>query len=99
GPSKGSRFLLSGESLQTGVSIGRNKESDIFLDDVTVSRSHARIAKTVAGIEISDSGSLNGTYVNNISLGEKILASGDEIQIGKFHMLFVSSSIQSTKEK
>ena len=90
GPSKGSRYLLSESALRSNVSIGRSKDSDIFLDDVTVSRSHAKIFSTDLGIEISDLGSLNGTYVNNELLAGKKLVSGDEIQIGKFHMLFIS---------
>jgi hypothetical protein len=99
GASKGSRFLLNSEALDAGVTIGRSKESDIFLDDVTVSRSHAKINKTPSGIGISDLGSLNGTYVNNQSLGNKELNSGDEIQIGKFHMLFVCKKIDTKGEK
>jgi pSer/pThr/pTyr-binding forkhead associated (FHA) protein len=90
GPSKGSRYLLNESALRSNVSIGRSKDSDIFLDDVTVSRSHAKIFSTDLGIEISDLGSLNGTYVNNELLAGKKLVSGDEIQIGKFHMLFIS---------
>jgi pSer/pThr/pTyr-binding forkhead associated (FHA) protein len=90
GPSKGSRYLLSEGALRSSVSIGRSKDSDVFLDDVTVSRSHAKIFSTDSGIEITDLGSLNGTYVNNELLAGKKLISGDEIQIGKFHMLFIS---------
>lgn len=90
GPSKGSRYLLNESALRSTVSIGRSRDSDIFLDDVTVSRSHAKIFSTNSGIEIADLGSLNGTYVNNELLTEKKLISGDEIQIGKFHMLFIS---------
>jgi pSer/pThr/pTyr-binding forkhead associated (FHA) protein len=95
GPSKGSRYLLDQGALQATVSIGRSKESNIFLDDITVSRTHAKIFMTPLGIEISDLGSLNGTYVNNESLANKKLLSGDEIQIGKFHMLFVAATEQS----
>jgi hypothetical protein len=95
GPAKGSRYLLEKSALLTGVSIGRSKESDIFLDDVTVSRSHAKLTIGSSGVQIIDLGSLNGTYVNNVSLNEKPLISGDEIQIGKFHMLFVSSDSSS----
>ena len=86
GPSKGSRFLLTVQ----GSTIGRAPESDVFLDDVTVSRKHARIVATSAGsYRLEDLGSLNGTYINNESVAEVSLASGDEIQIGKFHMLFL----------
>lgn len=95
GPAKGSRYLLDQSALLGGVSIGRSKESDVFLDDVTVSRAHAKLVMGNSGVEIIDLGSLNGTYVNNVLLNEKPLVSGDEIQIGKFHMLFVSSNTSS----
>ena len=86
GSNLGSRFLITSQ----GASIGRSSPSDVFLDDVTVSRSHARIESTSAGFSLKDSGSLNGTYVNNNSITEHVLHSGDQIQIGKFHLLFVS---------
>jgi pSer/pThr/pTyr-binding forkhead associated (FHA) protein len=86
GSNLGSRFLIT----SAGVSIGRSTSSDIFLDDVTVSRSHAVIEKDTSGFFLRDSGSLNGTYVNNEVVTHKDLHSGDQIQIGKFHMLFVS---------
>jgi hypothetical protein len=87
GPAKGSRFLIT----RSGATIGRAQEREIFLDDVTVSRSHAAIAyeaqKSI--FVISDSSSLNGTYVNG-SVIEKIdLTHGDAVQIGKFHLLFI----------
>lgn len=88
GSNLGSRFLITSK----GVSIGRSTSSDIFLDDVTVSRSHAVIEKGEVGFLLRDSGSLNGTYVNNQVVAETVLHSGDQIQIGKFHMLFVSGS-------
>ena len=91
GPQKGSRFLLT----STGAAIGRSPESDIFLDDVTVSRQHASIEKTVDGFIFKDSGSLNGSYVNNETVTETKLNTGDEIQIGKFHHLFISSHTPS----
>jgi len=87
GPQKGARFLVTSE----GATIGRATESAIFLDDVTVSRKHASISKTGNGFTFKDSGSLNGSYVNNESVSEKVLTSGDEIQIGKFHLLFIGS--------
>ena len=86
GSNLGSRFLITSQ----GASIGRSSPSDVFLDDVTVSRSHARVESTSAGFSLKDSGSLNGTYVNNNSITEHVLHSGDQIQIGKFHLLFVS---------
>jgi len=93
GAQKGARFLVTSE----GVTIGRSPESSIFLDDVTVSRKHASIDKTATGYVFKDAGSLNGSYVNNVSVTEVALAPGDEIQIGKFHLLFISS--QSVGEK
>lgn len=87
GPQKGSRFLITAD----GVSIGRSVESAVFLDDVTVSRSHARIEKTGKDFVLKDAGSLNGTYIKNLSVSEHLLASGDEFQIGKFHLLFIGS--------
>ena len=86
GSNLGSRFLITSQ----GASIGRSSPNDVFLDDVTVSRSHAKIESTSSGFSIKDSGSLNGTYVNNNSIKEHVLHSGDQIQIGKFHLLFVS---------
>jgi len=86
GSNLGSRFLITAQ----GASIGRSSGSDVFLDDVTVSRSHAKIESTSSGFSLKDSGSLNGTYVNNDSITEHVLHSGDQIQIGKFHLLFVS---------
>ncbi len=91
GPQKGARFLLT----SAGASIGRSPESDVFLDDVTVSRKHAHIEKSKTGFTFKDSGSLNGSYVNNEPVSEAILHTGDEIQIGKFHLLFISSHTPS----
>ena len=89
GAQKGARFLVTPE----GVTIGRSPESAIFLDDVTVSRKHATIVKAGTNFTFKDSGSLNGSYVNNESVTEKVLHSGDEIQIGKFHLLFIGSKV------
>jgi pSer/pThr/pTyr-binding forkhead associated (FHA) protein len=91
GPARGARFLITA----TGASIGRSPESDIFLDDVTVSRSHAAIAREGAGFIFTDSGSLNGSYINNQQTSSHRLSTGDEIQIGKFHMLFIGATAQS----
>lgn len=85
GAHKGERFLVTA----SGVTIGRDASSSIFLNDVTVSRKHATIEKVGTHFTFKDSGSLNGSYVNNESVTEKVLASGDEIQIGKFHLLFI----------
>ena len=87
GANKGSRYLISEER----TSIGRSPESEIFLDDVTVSRSHAVIERNGSAFALNDLGSLNGTYINNQSLKTSPLTSGDEIQIGKFHLIFISA--------
>jgi hypothetical protein len=88
GPAKGSRYLITRE----GATIGRSQESEIFLDDVTVSRSHAAI--TFDGpnshFAIADSSSLNGTYINGLIVEKAVLSHGDEVQIGKFHLLFIT---------
>ncbi len=89
GPQRGSRFLITTD----GVTIGRSPESAIFLDDVTVSRSHAQIKSQESGkFLLVDNSSLNGTYLNNNSVESSSLVSGDEIQIGKFHFVFISSA-------
>jgi len=85
GESKGARFLITHE----GATIGRSSSSGVFLDDVTVSRAHAVVEKKGTAFVLRDSGSLNGTYVNNESVSEISLKTGDQIQIGKFHLLFV----------
>lgn len=88
GPAKGSRYLIT----RDGATIGRSQESEVFLDDVTVSRSHAAITydDQKSQFVLSDRSSLNGTYVNG-SISEKAnLIHGDEVQIGKFHLLFIT---------
>lgn len=71
------------------ISVGRSHPSDIVLDDVTVSREHARISLEDRGFKIVDSGSLNGTYVNRVRVDSVYLRNGDEIQIGKYRFKFV----------
>lgn len=71
------------------ITIGRTPESDLFLDDVTVSRSHARILADQDGYTVEDQGSLNGTYVNRRRIERHQLFDGDEIQIGKFKLVFL----------
>ena len=85
GESKGAKFLLTDE----GATVGRSASSGVFLDDVTVSRAHAVVEKKGTVFVLRDCGSLNGTYVNNESVSEIALKTGDAIQIGKFHLLFV----------
>lgn len=87
GPNAGARFLLDRDVTLAG----RNPEADIFLDDVTVSRRHVEFRRTGSGgFEVVDLGSLNGTYVNREPRNASALSSGDEIQIGKFRLVFVA---------
>jgi pSer/pThr/pTyr-binding forkhead associated (FHA) protein len=87
GPSAGSRFLLDADV----VSAGRHPESEIFLDDVTVSRRHAEFRRSGATFTVSDVGSLNGTYVNRDRIDEVSLQDGDEVQIGKYRLVYFAS--------
>ncbi|MGC8465495.1 MAG: FHA domain-containing protein [Acidimicrobiales bacterium] len=84
GEQNGSWFSLSGEITR----IGRHPESDVFLDDITVSRRHAEIAVLDEHFTVRDVGSLNGTYVNRVRTDQSELRPGDEIQIGKYRFLF-----------
>jgi hypothetical protein len=86
GPNAGSRFQLDRDK----ITAGRHPESDIFLDDVTVSRRHAEFRRTAEGFEVADIGSLNGTYVNREPIEVSTLSNGDEVQIGKFRLVFLS---------
>ena len=70
---------------------GRHPESEIFLDDVTVSRRHAEFRRTGDGYTVSDVGSLNGTYVNRDRIDEVSLQDGDEVQIGKYRLVYFAS--------
>ena len=86
GPNAGSRFMLDSE-LTTA---GRHPDSDIFLDDVTVSRRHAEFYREGTRFTVRDVGSLNGTYVNRERIEEAELISGDEVQVGKFRLIFLT---------
>ncbi|HEV2087907.1 MAG TPA: FHA domain-containing protein [Cryptosporangiaceae bacterium] len=86
GPNAGSRFLLDMDV----TTAGRHPESDIFLDDVTVSRRHAEFRREGGTFSVRDVGSLNGTYVNRERVESAMLANGDEVQIGKFRLVFLS---------
>ena len=86
GPNAGSRFLLD----QSTTSAGRHPESDIFLDDVTVSRRHAEFRREGGEFVVVDVGSLNGTYVNREPVDTALLANGDEVQIGKFRLVYLT---------
>jgi pSer/pThr/pTyr-binding forkhead associated (FHA) protein len=87
GPSAGSRFLLDTDV----VSAGRHPDSEIFLDDVTVSRRHAEFRRGPDGYTVADVGSLNGTYVNRDRIDEVALQGGDEVQIGKYRLVYFAS--------
>ena len=88
GPNVGARYLLDSDI----TTAGRSPDSDIFLDDITVSRRHAQFLRAGGQITIKDEGSLNGTYVNRTLVdGSALLRSGDEVQIGKFRMMFFVS--------
>ncbi|ACR17623.1 FHA domain-containing protein [Corynebacterium sp. MC-04] len=91
GPNAGSRFLLD----QPTTTAGRHPDSDIFLDDVTVSRRHAEFRKNDDQFEVVDVGSLNGTYVNREPKNSSELSNGDEIQIGKFRLVFLNGQKDS----
>jgi pSer/pThr/pTyr-binding forkhead associated (FHA) protein len=84
GPNAGSRFLIDKDV----TTAGRHPESDIFLDDVTVSRRHAEFRREDGRFVVRDVGSLNGTYVNRQRVDQTVLANGDELQIGKFKLTF-----------
>jgi pSer/pThr/pTyr-binding forkhead associated (FHA) protein len=89
GPDAGARFLLDTDV----VTVGRHPDSDIFLDDISVSRRHATFTRTPNGYVISDLGSLNGSYVNRDRIDtDVILSGGDEVQIGKYRLIFFSGA-------
>ena len=89
GPNAGSEFAL--EHVIT--TLGRHPDSDIFLDDVTVSRRHVEVQRTPSGYVVRDIGSLNGTYVNQaIIAADTPIANGDEIQVGRFKLVFVAGT-------
>lgn len=86
GPAAGTKFTMDGDV----VTVGRHPQSDIFLNDITVSRRHAELRRVGEKYEVADLGSLNGTYVNRSRVDSSVLSSGDELQIGKFRLLFLA---------
>ncbi len=84
GPYEGTRFTLNSDVVR----IGRSPDSDVFLDDITVSRNHAEVLHIGTGWKVRDKGSLNGTYVNRSRVDEATLDEGDEVQIGKYRFMF-----------
>lgn len=90
GSEAGSRFELVNEI----TTVGRHEASDILLDDVSVSRHHALFTRTASGrITLRDLNSLNGTYVNGERVEETVLHSADEVQIGKFKLVFWGATL------
>lgn len=81
----GEHFYLDRPEL----TVGRDPASDIFLNDVTVSRAHARLHVVGPTVTVEDAGSLNGTYVNNVRVDSAVLNHGDALQIGRFQMVFI----------
>jgi hypothetical protein len=90
GPNAGSRFLLDRDV----TTAGRHPDSDIFLDDVTVSRRHAEFRREPGGFSVHDVGSLNGTYVNRQRIEAVALGGGDEVQIGKFRLVYLTAAVR-----
>ena len=85
GPNAGSRFLLDRDA----TTVGRHPDSDIFLDDITVSRRHAVIRRDDGAYEVSDAGSLNGTYVNHERVESAPVRHLDELQVGRFVLTLI----------
>lgn len=89
GSNAGSRFLLNTDQ----ATAGRHQDSDIFLDDISVSRKHVVFARTPEGTTVRDVGSLNGTYVNRVLIEDDyLLHHGDEVQIGKYRLVYFAST-------
>ena len=85
GAKAGARIALDADL----ITLGRHPESDVFLDDVTVSRRHAEVRREGARYWVRDVGSLNGTYLNRELTDDAELTDGDELQVGKFKLVFV----------
>ncbi|MGA9748460.1 MAG: FHA domain-containing protein, partial [Nocardioides sp.] len=81
------------------VAAGRHPDSEIFLDDVTVSRRHAEFRRGPGGFAVADVGSLNGTYVNRDRIDEVALQGGDEVQIGKYRLVYFASHAGAGSER
>lgn len=86
GPEVGERFYLDRPRL----TIGRDPGADIFLNDITVSRAHAVLESNEGGVTVADAGSLNGVYVNGVCVDRAVLRTGDQLQVGRFQMVFMS---------
>jgi pSer/pThr/pTyr-binding forkhead associated (FHA) protein len=89
GPNAGSRYALEADVTR----VGRHPDSEIFLDDITVSRRHAEFVREGEGYAVRDVGSLNGTYLNRERIEAGPLANGDEVQIGKFRLVYLAGEL------
>ena len=90
GPEVGERFYLDRPRL----TVGRDPGADIFLNDITVSRAHAALEVESGEVTVKDEGSLNGVYVNGVSVDRAVLHTGDQVQIGRFQMVFMSGGAE-----
>lgn len=90
GTDEGARFPLE----QREITVGRNPDADVFLDDITVSRRHAVFVTEGQITTVRDAGSLNGTYVNRVRIDESVLSSGDEVQVGKFKLVYLRGAAE-----
>jgi len=90
GPEVGERFYLDRPRL----TVGRDPGADIFLNDITVSRDHAALIVVGGEVTVEDAGSLNGVYVNGVSVDRAVLRTGDQVQIGRFQMVFMSGGAE-----
>jgi pSer/pThr/pTyr-binding forkhead associated (FHA) protein len=93
GPLEGVRYPLDSSSA-VPITIGRAPDSDIFLDDVTVSRRHAKLTYSPLGWTLVDVGSLNGSYVNRARVDSSALVDQDEVQVGKYRFVFLATKAQ-----
>ena len=88
GPNTGARFVLDKDITE----LGRQPDSDVMLDDITVGRRHAHLRRTEGGYQITDLGSLNGTYVNRQRVHTASVGPADEIQIGRFRLALLDDN-------
>ena len=92
GPQAGAAFALHDQLTR----LGRHPDSEISLDDITVSRRHAEVERTATGYVLRDAGSLNGTYLNAERIDDEVvLRQGDELQVGKFRLVFFERSAET----
>ena len=90
GATAGARYALD----QPVTQIGRHPDSEIFLDDITVSRRHAEVRRSDGGqFVLTDVGSLNGTYVDGERIEEVMLREGAQLQVGKYRLVFVIGTL------